>query len=66
LKECNEELLPENCFDNGEVNPSFIFDEYECNFEDVDITLRGETERLDIIIDEEYLGSIWSDMYPSK
>ncbi|MFM2249181.1 MAG: hypothetical protein RLZZ358_108, partial [Bacteroidota bacterium] len=66
LKECNEELLPENCFDGGEVNPYFIFDEYECNFEDVDITLRGETERLDIIIDEEYLGSIWSDMYPSK
>ena len=66
LKECNEELLPENCFDGGEVNPYFIFDEYECNFEDVDITLRGETERLDIIIDEEYIGSIWSGAYPSK
>ena len=66
LKECNEELLPENCFDGGEVNPYYIFDEYESNLEDVDITLRGETERLDIIIDEEYIGSIWSGTYPSK
>jgi hypothetical protein len=66
LKECNEELLPENCFDDGEVNPYSIFDEYESNLEDVDITLRGETERLDIIINEEYIGSIWSGAYPSK
>lgn len=66
LKECNEELLPENCFDGGEVNPYYIFDEYESNLEDVDITLRGETERLDIIINEEYIGSIWSGAYPSK
>ena len=66
LKECNEELLPENCFDDGEVNPYSIFDEYESNLEDVDITLRGETERLDIIINEEYIGSIWSGAYPIK
>ena len=66
LKECNEELLPENCFDDGEVNPYSIFDEYESNLEDVYITLRGETERLDIIINEEYIGSIWSGAYPIK
>lgn len=65
LKEYNPELLPENCFVDGEVDPYTIYEEYESNFEDMDITVRGKTERLDIIVNEEYFGSIWSGAYPS-
>jgi hypothetical protein len=66
LKECDEDILPENCFIDGEVDPYSIFDNYESNLEDIDITIRGETQLLDIIVNEEYIGSIWSGAYPSR
>lgn len=65
LKECDEDILPENCFKDGEVDPYSIFDNYESNLEDIDITIRGETQLLDIIVNEEYIGSIWSGAYPN-
>ena len=65
LKEGDIKLLPKECLEDGEVNPYFIFENYASNLEDIDVTLRGETDRLDIIINEEYFGSIWQGAYPS-
>jgi hypothetical protein len=61
LKESSVDLLQEDCFDDSDVNPYFIFDIYESNLEDIDITVRVETELLYIIINEEYFGSTRKD-----
>jgi hypothetical protein len=66
LKEGDIKKLPKNCLEDGEANPYYIFENYAANLEDIDITLRGETDRLDILINEEYFGSIWQGAYPNK
>lgn len=66
MKEGDIKRLPKNCFEDGEVNPYFIFENYTSNLEDIDVTLRGETDRLDILINEEYFGSIWQGAYPGN
>jgi hypothetical protein len=66
LKEGDIKRLPKDCIEDGEINPYFIFENYSSNIEDIDVTLRGETDRLDIIVNEEYFGSIWQGAYPSN
>ena len=66
LTEYDEDALPEDCYVDGEVSAYQIFDNYISNLEDTDINEYGNTQQLDVIINTQYLGSIWSGAYPAE